>query len=140
MTTVEKATALFGGRTIDKVILEDGTPGEPILVRQIPIRDYERGVKLVEDDVALVGFLMGKDAEAAKALSPETFEEVLAVGQEVNAKGFFAFAQRRSDREKRQQAEMVRMMSNLSPEVIKLAAEKGSALQMSSPQLRRPAV
>ena len=88
-----KTTTLNGGvmLTVSFEPLADGTVPSPaaIKVRQIPVRDYETGFPLVDDEPALVGFVCGKDKAWALTLTPDSFEEVLDTGREVNTKGFF---------------------------------------------------
>ena len=110
-------------------------PPASIKMRQIPVREYESGFRFLEDEPALVGFLCGHDKAWALTLSPESFEEVLALGQEVNERGFFTSARRRTERAEKQQAAWVAVLATLPQETVKLAMEAGLANQN---QLRSP--
>jgi len=134
---MNKNTTLFGGKTITVHFepLPDGTavPDEQIKVRQIPVRDYEIGFPFVDDEPALAGFLCGTGLRSwALNLTPESFEEVLTIGREVNAKGFFSFCQRRTERAAHEQAAMIGIMATLPPETLKAAMERGLAIQAQS--------
>ena len=132
-----KNTTLFGGKSLTVYFEQPAAPAEPILpeaikVRQIPVREYETGLPLVDDEPALVGFLCRKDKAWALNLAPESFEEILTIGREGNAKGFFSFCQRRTERAAKAQADMIGLMATLPPETLKLAIEKGLAAQNQS--------
>ena len=144
-----KNITLNGGQTLTFNFApeaEGATPREPlnIKVRQVPVRDYETGFAHVNDEVALVGFLCGKDKAWALALEPEVFEEILTVGRTVNQKGFFSFCQRLTERREKQQADMLGAMGKLSPEILRVAAEIGLKNQSPSanlsPEFARPPV
>ena len=143
-----KNTTLFGGKTITVHFepLPDGpgfaeasppVPDAQIKVRQIPVREYETGLPFIDDEPALVGFLVAQTSGLcgkawALTLTPESFEEVLTTGREVNEKGFFSFCQRRMERAAREQAAMIGVMATLPPETMKLAMERGLAMQAQS--------
>ena len=137
---MNKNITLFGGKNIvvNFEPLAEGTVPAPqeIKVRQIPVRDYELGFPLVDDEAALVGFLCGKDRAWALTLAPEAFEEIITTGREVNAKGFFSSCQRRMERlrerDARQQADMIGLMATLTPEQMKTMTERGLELQRQS--------
>lgn len=118
-------TTLMGGLTIS-VMFADGHQ-EEIQVRQIPIGEYEQGFRLRADEIALVGFLCGKDKAWATSLHPIAYEEVLKTGQEVNAQSFFPWLKRRAEQELERQAEMLSAMATLPPETAKLAMQMGAA-------------
>jgi hypothetical protein len=137
-------TTLFGGKNItvnfEPVVPQGGTadqatvpPPESVKVRQIPVREYEVGFAFVEDEPALVGFLCGQNKQWALTLAPVSYELVLATGREVNRDGFFSYSQRRTERAAKEQAAMIGMMATLPPETLKLAMEKGLAMQSRSP-------
>lgn len=145
MTHKEKATALAGGRQVN--ILREVRPDEPavpetVKVRQIPVRDYDAGFVLADDEAALAGFLCGKDRPWALTLTPESFEEVLETGREVNQRGFFSCYQRRSDRARKQETEAMARIAALPFETQKLILENGQKLASptTSPALLPPPV
>jgi hypothetical protein len=123
---------------------DGGTPSLPrteqVRVRQIPIRDYERGFALVHDEIALAGFLCGKDRAWALTLAPQSYELVLAAGKEVNEKGFFAFAGRRAAElaEKEQAAMVVGLqIAQEHPELLEKAM-RNAGPAWSGPSLASP--
>lgn len=133
MTTPESQTVtLFGGRSVS-VIKADGTT-ETLTVRQLPLRDYEAAFKLSDDEQCLVALICGKDkswlygATPEAAITPESYEELLAAAQEVNAKGFFAYAERR-------QTTMAKRLNSLGADVVKAAAAAAAGIS-STPQPR----
>jgi len=152
MNTNEKTTTLFGGKTVTVSfeptagdaaggeISSDFTPRtEQVRVRQIPLRDYERGFGVVTDEIALSGFLCGRDRNWALTLAPQSHELVISTGREVNAEGFFAFAARRADQiEKQNQGAMVAFAGLLKeqPELLAEAIRAGSA--SPKPSLQSP--
>ncbi|MEI8288768.1 MAG: hypothetical protein WCH99_04800 [Verrucomicrobiota bacterium] len=131
-----KTITLNGGvmLTVSFEPLADGTvpPPASIKVRQIPVRDYEAGFPFVDDEPALVGFVCGLNKAWALTLSPDSFEEVLATGREVNAKGFFTHCQRRMERIQREQAALYGAIATMPPETVKQMMEKGLAMQNRS--------
>jgi hypothetical protein len=144
---MNKNTILFGGKNITvnfEPVADPAAVGgfresvaEEIKVRQIPVREYETGFPLVDDEPALVAFLCGKPKPWALTLRPESYEDALVTGREVNVKGFFSYCQRRTERDAKAQADMIGAMANMNPETLKLAMEKGLAIraQQHSPIL-----
>ena len=138
---MNKNTTLFGGKNIiahfEPLPCGTAVPDETVKVRQIPVREYESGFLLVNNEPALVGFLCGKPKAWALTLSPDSFEELLAVGQEVNERGFFSFCQRRMEHAAQEQADMIGMMAKLPEETMNLIMERGRTAQakLSSPIL-----
>ena len=127
---------LFGGKmvTVRFEPLADGTvpAAQEIKVRQIPVRDYEAGFPLVDDEPALVSFLAGKDRPWSLTTAPASFEEILATGREVNAKGFFSFCRRRMERNREREADMIGLMATLPADQMKTLTERGLELQRLS--------
>jgi len=111
---------------------ESAPVSSEIKVRQIPVRDYEAGFPLVNDEAALVAFLCGQPKPWALTLSPESFEEVLNTGREVNEKGFFTFCQRRMERTQKEQAALYGALATLPTETVNKLMEKGLAIQSQS--------
>jgi hypothetical protein len=142
-------TTLYGGTTISVAFepagAESGAPNaalraREIRVRQIPISDYETGFALAGDEIALVGFLCGQDKAWARSLTPESYEAVLAAGQEANARGFFAFAARRAEElAKREQAAMLvgLQLAQENPALLELAI-RHSGSPSPAPSLTSP--
>ena len=95
-TDQQKTHTLFGGAKIN-VILEDGSAQE-WTVRQIRLREYQAGFKLIEDEFGLVGLACDVKRTVVETLSPDSFTEVYAKVEEVNAKGFFTYAARQRER------------------------------------------
>lgn len=121
--------ALFGGRNLT-IIHEDGA-AEEIKVRQLHLADYEKGLRLVQDEFGLVAFICGKDkawllAEDGAALKPEAYELLRAAAWEVNEKGFFTFAARKVADQKRAQEEIIKSLADLPPETVKAVLAEGA--------------
>ena len=124
-----KLHTLNGGKTITVIHEPTAEGAEPVAesvkVRQIQVRQYEAGFTLVKDEAALVGLLCGKEKTWALTLTPESYEDVLETGREVNRRGFFTYCQRRMEQDEKQNAAMIGVMANLPPETLKLAMEMG---------------
>src|ERR1039457_3425110 len=129
-----KLETLFGGRAAS-VLHEDGTALD-VFVRQLPIRDYPAAFKVVEDEFAFTAFCTtlaaggegrGEVAGTAfvQSLRPESYELLQAAAREVNEKGFFAFAARQQARADAVQKAQLAAMSEMPPEMLKLAIEIG---------------
>ena len=138
---MNKNTTLFGGivlvaRFEQASELEAAIVPQQIKVRQVPVREYDAGFACVDDEPALVGFLCGQKKEWALTLAPESFEEILITGREVNAKGFFSFCQRRMERNQeraaREQADMIGLMATLPAEKLKELTARGLEMQRQS--------
>lgn len=93
---------LFGGRLVG-VKLVDGTDAE-IKVRQIPLGEYQTGIKLTElgDEIGFVAFCTAPTS--IQNVQPESYELLHAAALEVNAKGFFSWKARRDSREQEKEA------------------------------------
>ena len=139
---MNKNITLFGGKPITvkfepvpDPVAEGGfrmPAPESIKVLQIPVRDYDAGFGFVADEVALVAFLCGKPREWALTVAPDSFEEILTTGREVNAKGFFSFCQRRTEHLERENAALIGAMATLPPETMRLAMQIGLEKQSQS--------
>jgi len=113
----------------------DGRPAakdDEIRVRQIPVRDYERGFALVADEIAFAGFLCDQKREWALTLTPESLELVLEAGREVNTRGFFSSFQRHLALAQKQQSDQLLLIGQLPPEALKIFVELGQANQRAS--------
>ena len=125
-------TTLFGGRSITVTFepadgaVEQRT--EEIRVRQIKLKDYERGFSLIGDEIALAAFCVhpARDKAWAETLTPESYEALHAAAEEVNANGFFVFAARRARQIHEEQERQIAAMSAMPPEAMKLAFELGN--------------
>jgi len=73
---------LLGGREVDVTKIDNTT--ETVTVRQIRIRELDTYRESEGDEVALVAFVTGKDADWVDMLMPEDFEKLLAIDAEVN--------------------------------------------------------
>jgi len=124
-------TTINGGKLIIVSFEQDKTPPIEIKVRQIPVREYETGFRLVDDEIALAGFLCQKDKAWAESLAPGSLEDVLEHGREVNERGFFSSCRRRTERLASQNADMLGQMSKLPPETLKLMVELGQKKKLS---------
>ena len=124
---------------------------EFVHIRQIPVRDYPKGFSLVENEAALVSFLVSGPAPSgcasplpaagqylgfrpplwAESLAPASYEHILARGREVNENGFFAYCGRQTTAAQEKLRVQIAAMAQLPPEVMKLAMEQG--LRSTSP-------
>lgn len=135
----EKMTTLIGGRRV-KVHFADGRE-EEILVRQLPVREYDRAFGLVEDEIALtalicardITWIVGKLPEGEDGMLPESYELLQQTAQEVNAKGFFGYATRRSQKESAFKMQMLDAMKDMTPEQLAAAAAAGAQARSTSP-------
>ena len=127
------AHTLYGGRALT-VTFEPATSATPdaplrteeIRVRQIPIRDYDAGFKCFTDEVALVAFLAGQPREWAFTLLPESYEEILALGREVNERGFFASCRRRMEADLNREIAISTAVSQMPEDVRRVVLEAGA--------------
>ena len=114
------------GREIDVTIDETGIT-EKVLVRQLPVKDYPKAIQATDNEMKLVAVICAKPQEWVGSLTPESYEAVVVAMNEVNEKGFFSYASREHDK-------LMKKLSGVSPELLKVAAEK--ALSVSAPGLR----
>lgn len=140
------------GKRLITVSLETGDGQEAmgdnraeVSVRQIPIRDYEAGLKHFGDEIALVAFMLGKPREFALTLTPGSYEAVLTAGKELNERGFFAFCLRRIAATQQEQLQLSAALAQMPEDVrLSILAEGAKAMAStassgsSSPQPPRP--
>jgi len=98
---------------------------ESVKVRQIPVREYDAGFALLQDEPALVGFLCARPKQWVLTLTPDSYEEALVTGREVNARRFFTFCQRRTEQIEKQDAAMIGAMVSLPEDKLRMALELG---------------
>lgn len=111
-----------------KVKFEDPSSAEETVeVGHIPLKHYEKAFLASDDELELCAIAIGKSKSWVMGLAPESYEDLMGAIREVNAKGFFAYASRR-------QEAVINRMNKVSPEVLRLAAEKGSTI--TQPGLR----
>lgn len=118
---------LNGGR--DVIVKNVKGETETVKVQQLPIRKYEAGFIKMQDEIGMTAFICGKPKEWAYDLDTDSYETVRQHAQEVNAKGFFAFAQRRND-------ELMERLNSVSPDRIKAIQEKISSPSSSGSPTR----
>lgn len=87
---------MFGSRVLP-VKHEDGKTGE-VTVKQLKLRDYQVAYKLLDDEIGLTAFICGLKKEEIEKLHPESYETVFAAANELNAGGFFTYADRQAER------------------------------------------
>lgn len=128
----QKNETLIGGRklTVNFETLPDGTmpPAEAVLVRQVPLREYEAGLLVFEDEFARTAFICGRDKKWVLTLTPESYEALRVAAEEVNAQGFFVYCQRRV-------AEFLALPAHVRAQF--LAAPSTSPTGSPAPQPRR---
>lgn len=90
-----KTATVFGRKVI--VQFDDGTHQE-MTMRQVRMGDYDHALALVQDEIALVAYCLGKSREwvtdEGHAITPESFEELSTAVLEMNP-AFFAFCARK---------------------------------------------
>jgi hypothetical protein len=128
-----KTTTLLGGQTV-KVTLLDESIAE-FKVRQLLLGDYPIAKRFVDegDEIGLVAFICGHQKDWANNLAPESYEELYATAEVVNAKGFFAWLPRQQAREDKKQQAALQLVANWSPDQLKEAVKAGMQLQSTSP-------
>jgi hypothetical protein len=140
MSTESQTTetdTLFGGRKVP-VVYADGS-SEEITVRQLPLAEYDRAFFLLEDEMSVVAYICGKAKQWLtghapqydKAVRPESYQLLQAAAWEVNAGGFFSYADRAV---KRQLAQL----NALKPDKFETALAKGAALARSPSENMSP--
>jgi hypothetical protein len=121
-----KNDTLFDGRSVT-VLFEDGNQGV-VRVSQLRLSQYEKAFAKCDDEFEMLGLICGHDGAWAMTLQPESYEALLVIAQEVNAKGFFAYADRRH-------GQLTRKLNSLSPQILAAATQAGT-LSTSSPRPR----
>ncbi len=88
---------LNGGKEVT-VNLDDGSEVK-VLVRQLPLRDYQAAYLKSEDEMALTALICGKSKDwlvgtkNTPGVSPASYEELRVLSKEINT-NFFAYATR----------------------------------------------
>lgn len=79
------------------LLREDNATPVEITVNQIPLKNYQAALDAVnsEDEFKLCAIACGCNENLVKALSPESYENVLVHVFEINKNGFFSYARRR---------------------------------------------
>ncbi len=141
--STHQTQTLFGGQTVS-VMHEDSSLSE-VKVRQLRLADYEAAFRFLEDEIAFTAFCCSvgepetpKTREWALTLQPESYEELQAVSRLVNAKGFFAYADRRKVREQQNQERLFAAAATMPPEMLAEAMRLGARSLESETQLPRP--
>ncbi len=118
---------LFAGRTV-VAIFEDGTVS-PVKVTQLRLSQYEKAFQQFDNEFALLGLICGHDSAWAQTLTPASYEDILVIAAEVNAKGFFSYAERRH-------GQLTKRLNSLSPQILNAATQAG--ISSGSSQRPRP--
>lgn len=129
---IDGLTALAGGRTIT-VKFNDGRSSESVLVRQLPVRDYEAYLTLLNDEAGQVALLCNKPIEWVESLTMESFTEAIQIGDELNADFFAGWYRRRMERAQKvnpgSRQEIQRLLDNVAEKMV------GEILKNSLPNL-----
>jgi non-ribosomal peptide synthetase component F len=88
-----KAETLRGGTTV-RVTHHDGSTGD-VLVRQLPIRDFERWLTVMDDEPRVVELFTEHSEGWGDTLTPESLETVVTEGERLNRDFFERWLQRR---------------------------------------------
>ncbi len=129
-TVEQQNDTLFGGRILAVQIDETPSRFEEIKIVQLKLAQYEAAFMKFDSEFDLIAIMCGKDVKWVQSLTPESYEALYAAAQEVNARGFFVYADRR-------QATLIKKLNSITPEILKAAAN-GAATSSSSPQRFRP--
>ncbi len=92
MSTAPPLETILGQRNVSVKFTDKRT--DTFIVHQFLIPDYPAALKLFADEIGLVALACRKPRAEIEALTPESYEELQAAVQEVNAKGFFVYAAR----------------------------------------------
>ena len=91
-----KAETLRGGQDLH-VQLDDGAT-ETVLVRQLPVKDFEIWLASLDDEPRAAELLCGRDEGWGDRLSVESLEAVILAGERLNRDFFERWLQRRTAR------------------------------------------
>lgn len=91
-----KAETLRGGQHV-AVTLSDGTT-ETVLVRQLPVKDFEAWLAALDDEPRVVALLCERDACWVELLTNESIEAIVTTGERLNRGFFERWLQRRTAR------------------------------------------
>lgn len=122
------------GRVTRPVWTEEGR-AEEVEIRQFKIREYKAAFAQLDDEIGLVALATGRPRQFVETLHPESFEDVLAQVQELNAKGFFTFAGRKME----QAAAQMRQLPSAMVERIVAAGQPKSPSAPPWPTIAPPA-
>lgn len=123
-TNEAKSAALFGAKIT--VQHEDGG-SEQLDLRPLPLRSYAAAVAALDDELTLVGILVGRDRAWVESLTPESYETLYAALERLNAKGFFAWSARQRARQEDAQRRTLEALAALPPEAVESVARLGQA-------------
>jgi hypothetical protein len=90
---------IAGGRDITVRKLDGGT--ESVFVRQVPIQEFQRLLLSMESEPALAEVFTARPQGWADTLVNESIEQVILVGEEINADFFSRWVQRRIARQEK---------------------------------------
>ena len=125
---------LHGGRKVNVTLL-DGSKAE-FTARQLPLGDWDKGLELFFDKLALTAFIFGHEKDWLASIQPADFKLLKRTAEEVNAEGFFDFAPAEAEamrhRLLEKEAKQILALSELSPETIKLVMQEGASLSLPS--------
>ncbi len=95
----DSMTALLGGK---KAVAKfrDGMNSE-VTVRQLPVRLMPDYLRLIDDEPARLELVCALKPEEVDRLTPQSHDELVALVEEVNGEGFFAWLRRRVERQER---------------------------------------
>jgi hypothetical protein len=107
-------TTILGSRNIEVTSSEGAT--ETVSIHQISLKDYERAFAAIDDEFELAAIVTGRDKKFILSLSPESYESVRIILEEING-GFFVYADR-------QMAKLAKRLNSMSAHVIAAAKAK----------------
>lgn len=92
--------AVAAGRKDIAAYHRNGTV-ETITVRAVPVRNYDQILKLIDDEPGTIELVTEKPPGWSDTLMPHSHAEILRVSEELNGADFFAWLQRRVQRQER---------------------------------------
>ncbi|MDB6017665.1 MAG: hypothetical protein JWR19_2154 [Pedosphaera sp.] len=116
-----QSETLFGSLSV-VVKFEDNRPCETVPVRQLKIKEYPALLNVQDDELKMIELYTGKVPGWAEALTPESIEDVVKVGETLNADFFSRWVQRRLARQERLVPGVTQRMTEAA-----LSASQGSS-------------
>lgn len=92
--------AVAAGRKDIAAYHRNGTV-ETITVRAVPVRNYDQILKFIDDEPGTIELVTEKPPGWSDTLMPHSHAEILRVSEELNGADFFAWLQRRVQRQER---------------------------------------
>lgn len=105
-----QTTTALGGRNLE-IVYVDGRK-DTYFIKQFPVKEWKHLLPKINDEFALIAAAAGKPVGVIESLSPVSYHAAYAAVKEVNAEGFFVFADRMA-------ANGARELALLPPDMLK---------------------